>query len=88
MLGGTAGALGRIGYRLGTGVAALTIDEKFQKERRERLNRKVSFWESGMNLFRGFAQGITGVVTKPYEGAREEGVEGKVPYTTAKCCNR
>lgn len=30
-----------------------------------------------MNLFRGFAQGITGVFRKPYEGALEEGVEGK-----------
>lgn len=77
VIGGTAGALGRIGNRLGTGVAVLTIDDKFQKERRERINRKTGFAESGKNLFRGFISGVTGVVTKPIEGAKEEGVEGK-----------
>ena len=76
VIGGTAGALGRIGNRLGTGIAALTIDEKFQKERRERMNRKNGFAERGTNLFRDFLGGITGVVTKPIEGARENGVEG------------
>ncbi|KAJ6225422.1 hypothetical protein RDWZM_003967 [Blomia tropicalis] len=76
VIGGTAGALGRIGNRLGTGVAALTIDEKFQKDRRERINRKVGFAESGRTLFRGFYNGLTGVITKPIEGAQKDGVEG------------
>nr|XP_046914733.1 vacuolar protein sorting-associated protein 13-like [Dermatophagoides farinae] len=76
VIGGTAGALSRIGNRLGTGVATLTIDEKFQKDRRERMNRKTTFTESGKNLFKGIFSGITGVVTKPIEGAKEEGVGG------------
>lgn len=76
VLGGTADALGRIGNRLGTGVAALTVDDKFQKERRERINRKVGFGENSRNLFRGFLSGVTGVITKPIEGAQQEGVEG------------
>ena len=53
VIGGTAGALGRIGNRLGTGVATLTIDEKFQKDRRERMNKKANFAESGKNLLKG-----------------------------------
>ncbi len=84
VLGGTAGALGRIGNRLGTGVAALTIDDEFQKERRERMNRKTGFTESGKNLFRGIYSGITGVVTKPIEGASKDGVEGLCLSTLEK----
>ena len=61
-------------------MAALTIDEKFQKKRRERINRKAGFAESGKNLFRGILQGVTGVVTKPIEGAKEEGVEGAISF--------
>lgn len=76
VLGGTAGALSRIGNRLGTGVAALTVDDKFQKERRERMNKATGLADSGRNLLRGFVSGLTGVVTKPIEGAIEEGVEG------------
>ena len=77
VIGGTAGALGRIGNRLGTGVAALTVDEKFQKERRERINRKTGFAESGKNLLRSVVDGVTGVFTKPIEGAKEDGIEGR-----------
>lgn len=76
VLGGTAGALGRIGNRLGSGVAALSVDDKFQKERRERMNKKKGFAESGKNLVRGFVSGLTGVFTQPLEGAKEDGVEG------------
>lgn len=86
VIGGTAGALGRIGNRLGTGVAALTIDEKFQKDRRERINRKVGFAESGRTLFRGFYNGLTGVITKPIEGAQKDGVEGNLYYFLFSYC--
>lgn len=78
VLGGTAGALGRIGSRLGTGVAALTTDDQFQAQRRERMNRKAGFAESGRNLFRGFVSGLTGVVTRPIEGANRDGIGGKL----------
>lgn len=76
VIGGTAGALSRIGSSLGTGVATLTIDDKFQKDRRERINRKTTFTESGKNLFKGIFSGITGVITKPIEGAKEQGFGG------------
>ena len=82
VFGCTAGALGRITNRLGTGVAALTIDDKFQKERRERMNRKTGFAESGKNLFRGFVSGLTGVVTKPIEGVTNNGMEGRIYCTS------
>ena len=40
------------------------------------MNKSSGFADSGKNLFRGIWTGISGVVTKPLEGLREEGVEG------------
>jgi len=59
VVGGAAGALGRITGTLGEGVSALTMDDKFRKERRSRLNRKVGIAESGKNLIRGVFGGIS-----------------------------
>lgn len=78
LIGGTAGALGRIGNRLGTGVAALTVDDKFQKDRQLRMNKKPNIAESGLNVFKGIFRGVTGIITKPIEGAQKDGVEGLV----------
>ncbi|XP_017461255.1 PREDICTED: vacuolar protein sorting-associated protein 13A-like, partial [Rhagoletis zephyria] len=76
LVGGTAAALGRIGHRLGTGVAALSADEKFQKERRERTNKEATFSASGKHLVRGFVDGVSGLVSKPVEGAQRSGFGG------------
>ena len=78
VVGGAAGALGSITNTLGEGVSALTMDDKFRRERRSRLNRKVGFAESGKNLFKGVFAGVTGVITKPIEGVREDGFEGVI----------
>lgn len=78
VVGGAAGALGSITNTLGEGVSALTMDDKFRRERRSRLNRKVGFAESGKNLFKGVFSGVTGVITKPIEGVREDGFEGEM----------
>lgn len=77
IIGSTAGALGRISSRIGSGVAVFSADPKFRKQRRKRKNKKVGFGQRGKNLVRGFVDGIAGVVTKPIEGARKQGVEGK-----------
>jgi vacuolar protein sorting-associated protein 13A/C len=76
VLGGAAGALGSITGTLGEGVSVLTMDDKFRRERRSRLNRKEGFAERGKNLFRGVFAGVTGVITQPMEGAKEDGFGG------------
>jgi len=82
VVGGTAGAFSKITGALGKGLASLTFDEKFQNKRREAYKKRgrqtmgESFARGGKGLFMGFVDGATGVVTKPIEGAKEEGVGG------------
>lgn len=79
-LGGAAGAMSRITGTLGKGIAALTMDEEYQKKRRENISRRHDVGEglaqSGKGLVMGFFDGVTGVVTKPFKGAKQEGVGG------------
>lgn len=80
-VGGAAGAVSKITGAMGKGLAALTFDEDYQKKRRQALNKKpANFQEgiarSGKGLVMGFADGVSGVFTKPISGAKEEGVEG------------
>lgn len=54
----------------------------FQSKRREAIKKrgKQNFGESiargGKGLFMGIVDGVTGVATKPIEGAKEDGVGG------------
>ncbi|VDP77050.1 unnamed protein product [Schistosoma mattheei] len=79
--GGAAGAVSRITGTLGKGIAALTLDEDYKRKRREQLARRPETFGAGLaqggrGLFMGVFHGVTGVVTKPFEGAKKEGVEG------------
>ncbi|CAG9865247.1 unnamed protein product [Phyllotreta striolata] len=80
-VGGAAGAVSKITGAMGKGIAALTFDEDFQRKRREQKNRKPhnaqeGLARSGKGVVMGFYSGVTGVFTKPVEGAKESGVEG------------
>uniref|UniRef100_A0A094ZKC7 Vacuolar protein sorting-associated protein 13A n=1 Tax=Schistosoma haematobium TaxID=6185 RepID=A0A094ZKC7_SCHHA len=80
-VGGAAGAVSRITGTLGKGIAALTLDEDYKRKRREQLARRPETFGAGLaqggrGLFMGVFHGVTGVVTKPFEGAKKEGVEG------------
>jgi vacuolar protein sorting-associated protein 13A/C len=80
-VGGAAGAVSRITGALGKGIATLTMDEEYQKKRREAINKrpadmKEGFARGGHGLVMGVFHGVTGIVTKPVEGARQEGVGG------------
>lgn len=80
-LGGTAGAVSRIGGSIGKGLAFLTFDDEYQKKRQEGLNKKPAnigegFARGGKDLFMGFFHGATGIVRQPIRGAQREGVEG------------
>uniref|UniRef100_F1KPF0 Vacuolar protein sorting-associated protein 13A n=1 Tax=Ascaris suum TaxID=6253 RepID=F1KPF0_ASCSU len=80
-VGGASGAVSRITGTLGKGVAALTLDEDYQRKRQQAINRRPQNFSEGMargakGVGQGFYEGITGVVSKPLEGARTGGVGG------------
>ena len=54
--GGAAGAVSRITGALGKGIATLTLDDAYQKQRREALNRRPADFKEG------FARGGKGLV--------------------------
>lgn len=71
----------RITGTVGKGLAAITLDEEFQQKRREEMGRQPKdFGESlakgGKGLLRGVVGGVTGIITKPVEGAKKEGAAG------------
>lgn len=66
---------------MGKGLAALTFDKDYQKKRREQLNKKPANLQeglarSGKGLVMGVVDGVTGVFTKPIDGAKSDGFEG------------
>ncbi|XP_067298462.1 intermembrane lipid transfer protein VPS13C isoform X5 [Pseudorasbora parva] len=80
-VGGAAGMVSRITGSVGKGLAAITMDKEYQQKRREEMNRPTKdFGESlakgGKGFFKGVVGGVTGIVTKPVEGAKKEGAAG------------
>uniref|UniRef100_A0A914HHN5 Vacuolar protein sorting-associated protein 13A n=1 Tax=Globodera rostochiensis TaxID=31243 RepID=A0A914HHN5_GLORO len=78
---GVLGLTSRITGTMGKGVAALTMDEDFQR-------RRMLGWQStniGTGMFRslrgvgtGFIEGVTGVLSKPVEGVKQGGLLGGI----------
>ena len=66
---------------LGKGLSVMTMDEKFQ-ERRRLANRNrpdhlvIGVTSGAASLIRSVTSGVTGVISQPYKGAQEGGVEG------------
>lgn len=80
-MGGAAGAVSRITGTLGKGIAALTLDDDYQNRRREQFSKRPETVQAGLaqggrGLVMGVFHGFTGIVTKPMEGAKKDGVEG------------
>ncbi|XP_015257486.1 PREDICTED: vacuolar protein sorting-associated protein 13C, partial [Cyprinodon variegatus] len=80
-VGGAAGMFSKITGSMGKGLAVITMDKEFQQERREEMNRptrdfKGSLAKGGKGLLKGVVGGVTGIVTKPVEGAKKEGAAG------------
>ncbi|CAL1615509.1 unnamed protein product [Knipowitschia caucasica] len=80
-VGGIAGTASRITGTVAKGVAAITMDEDYQQKRRETMNKQPSGLREGLarggkGLVSGFVSGITGIVTKPIQGAQKEGAAG------------
>ncbi|XP_053451789.1 intermembrane lipid transfer protein VPS13C isoform X1 [Nycticebus coucang] len=80
-VGGAAGVVSRITGSVGKGLAAITMDKEYQQKRREELSRQPkdfgdSLARGGKGLLRGVVGGVTGIITKPVEGAKKEGAAG------------
>ncbi|KFP74234.1 Vacuolar protein sorting-associated protein 13C, partial [Acanthisitta chloris] len=80
-VGGAAGVVSRITGTVGKGLAAITLDEEFQQKRREEMGRQpkdfgASLAKGGKGFLRGVVGGVTGIITKPVEGAKKEGAAG------------
>ncbi|GKV06822.1 hypothetical protein SLEP1_g18658 [Rubroshorea leprosula] len=79
ILGNASSALGH----MSKGVAALSMDKKFIQSRQRQENKGVENFsgiirEGGGALAKGLFRGVTGILTKPLEGAKSSGVEGFV----------
>ncbi|XP_042516642.1 uncharacterized protein LOC122090931 isoform X2 [Macadamia integrifolia] len=79
ILGNASSALGN----MSKGVAALSMDEKFIQNRQRQKSKGVEdigdvIREGGGALAKGLFRGVTGILTKPLEGAKSSGVEGFV----------
>ncbi|KFO96709.1 Vacuolar protein sorting-associated protein 13C, partial [Calypte anna] len=80
-VGGAAGVVSRITGSVGKGLAAITMDKEFQQKRREEMSRQPkdfgdSLAKGGKGFLRGVVGGMTGIITKPVEGAKKEGAAG------------
>jgi len=81
LVDGASGAASRIVGTLGKGVAILTLDEDYQRKRQETLNQKPDNVCEGLargakGILTNTYSGVAGVVLKPIEGARKDGVGG------------
>ncbi|TYI07189.1 hypothetical protein ES332_A10G210100v1 [Gossypium tomentosum] len=79
ILGNASSALGH----MSKGVAALSMDKKFIQSRQKQESKGVEdlggvIREGGGALAKGLFRGVTGILTKPLEGAKTSGVEGFV----------
>ncbi|KAI8561923.1 hypothetical protein RHMOL_Rhmol04G0379800 [Rhododendron molle] len=77
ILGNASSALGH----MSKGVAALSMDKKFIQSRQKQESKGVEDFgdvirEGGGAFAKGLFRGVTGILTKPLEGAKASGVEG------------
>ena len=76
------GTLSKFTGSLAKGLSAATMDKSYQQRRRiDRAKNKPKHALSGVStgvkqLYSGFKSGVTGIVDRPMEGAREGGVGG------------
>lgn len=77
ILGNASSALGH----MSKGVAALSMDKKFIRSRQKQASVEGfgdGFREGAEAFGKGLFRGVTGILTKPLEGARSSGMEGFV----------
>jgi len=86
VVGGVTSSIAGIGSAVGSNISMLSGDQKYIAEREAR-RRKFSaggagatagFVEGGTSIFRGVADGVSGIVLQPIEGAKKDGALGAV----------
>jgi vacuolar protein sorting-associated protein 13A/C len=78
-VGGVFGAVSKITGTLNKGIAKLTFDDEYKRDlatSKQPKNVGEGLVKGAKGLFGGIVHGVTGVVTKPFEGAKKGGVEG------------
>lgn len=83
VLGGAGGALSRISGSIGSGLAVLSLDETFRKDRRKALAAKPVSLRSGIRtgftqFGKGVVSGVTGLVEQPLRGGQRGGFVGGI----------
>ncbi|GAM18638.1 hypothetical protein SAMD00019534_018130 [Acytostelium subglobosum LB1] len=78
---GTFNSISKITGTIGSGIATLSFDDKYLQERKAQNAKKPKHLGEGLamggiGLGKGLFQGITGIVTKPIEGAKRDGMAG------------
>ncbi|EGG20963.1 vacuolar protein sorting-associated protein 13 family protein [Cavenderia fasciculata] len=78
---GTFNTISKITGTIGSGVANLSFDDDYLHDRKVHQSRKPKHIGEGLamggiGLGRGLFEGITGIVTKPVEGAKKGGFAG------------
>ena len=85
VVGGGLKTVGNITSRAGRQLATVSFDEQYMREREmasahharpRHLGQGVL--SGGMALARGVGEGISGLITAPYEGVKEQGFKGMV----------
>uniref|UniRef100_A0A914HUN4 Vacuolar protein sorting-associated protein 13 DH-like domain-containing protein n=1 Tax=Globodera rostochiensis TaxID=31243 RepID=A0A914HUN4_GLORO len=81
-VGGVLGLASRITGTMGKGVAALTMDEDYQRRRMQARQQPTSIGEGMFRGVRGVGtgvvEGVTGVLSKPVEGVKQGGLLGGI----------
>ena len=80
-------------HTLGSVSAKMTFDKEYQEQRNhDSVNSvrgvKEGFSRAGEKLIGGFAGGLLGVVTKPVQGAKDQGASGFFKVTVQKFVQR
>ncbi|GAM28695.1 hypothetical protein SAMD00019534_118710, partial [Acytostelium subglobosum LB1] len=78
---GTFNTISKITGTIGSGVATLSFDDKYLQDRKAQQSKKPKHVGEGLamggiGIGKGLFQGITGIVTKPVEGAKKDGFLG------------
>mmetsp|Transcript_13360 Transcript_13360/g.1955 ORF Transcript_13360/g.1955 Transcript_13360/m.1955 type:complete len:117 (+) Transcript_13360:506-856(+) len=80
-IAGAFNSVSKITGSVSTGIAALTMDEEYMKEREKMRANKPKHIIDGVgqgivSIFGGIGKGIAGVFLKPFEGAKKDGIKG------------
>ena len=81
VVGGTAGGINKITHNLGSVAATVSMDREYSDARqRDAVNApagvKEGMLRGGEKLMTGVFGGIAGIVTKPVQGAKQDGAAG------------